>query len=169
MRTAIFRPLPILVAISASAMVLALAYPAAPAAAFGMGGGAPSVGVGVGSMSAGSTMTSNGANASYAHGSPAATNPAVAAMEARQRDTQVAAEIDQARKAGRGVTAAETERRKGEGAIEANHAEEAMLHFDHAEQDIGILSNTTAMGAYSKSGLGSMTAGGTELSGAIVH
>ncbi|HEV3111408.1 MAG TPA: hypothetical protein VGY99_13025 [Candidatus Binataceae bacterium] len=150
-------------------LVLAFVYPAAPAAAFGMGGGgaAPSVSVG-GSMGV-SAMTANGGNAAYAHGSPAASNPAVAAMEARQRDAQVAAEIDQARKAGKNVHAAEADRRRGERDLESNHAEEAMLRFNDAERDAGIHASEAAMGTSSRSMLGSVTPGGTELSGAIVH
>lgn len=149
-----------------AAVLLSSLFPAAQAAAFGMGG-VPGVGMGM-SMPNSASMA-NGGNASYAHGSPAATNPAVALMEARQRDAQVAAEIDQARRAGRNVSAAETDRRRGEGALESSHADEAMLHFNDAERNLGIVPNTAAMGSYSKSALGSVSSGGTDLSGAIVH
>src|SRR5579863_6420057 len=150
-------------------LVSSFAYPVAPAAAFGMGGGgaAPSIGVGV-SMG-GSGMTANGGNAAYAHGSPAASNPAVAVMEARQRDAQVAAEIERARHTGKNVHAADADLRRGEGELESNHAEEAMLRFDDAERDAGIHASQAAMGTSSRSMLGSVTPGGTELSGAIVH
>jgi hypothetical protein len=146
--------------------VISAVLPAAQAAAFAMGG-APGAGVGL-SMSNSGSMA-NGGNASYAHGSPAATNPAVAAMEARQRDAQVAAEIEQARRAGRNVSAAEAARHKGEAALAANQADQAMLRFSDAERDLGIVANNAAMGAYSKSLLGSVTSGGTDLSGAVVH
>ncbi len=151
--------------VQAAAVVSAL-LPAVQAAAFGMGG-APGVGVGM-SMS-NSTSMANGGNASFAHGSPAATNPAVAAMEARQRNAQVAAEIEQARKAGKNVSAAESDRRRGEAAIDSSHPDEAMLRFNDAERDLGIVANNAAMGSYSKSLLGSVTPGGTDLSGAVVH
>jgi len=151
-----------------TAVLVSLFLPVAQAAAFGMGG-ASGVGAGAGMSVSNSASIGNGGNASYAHGSPAATNPAVAAMEARQRDAQVSAEIDQARRTGKNVRAADSDRRKGEGAIESNHADEAMLHFNDAERDIGIVANTTAIGSYSKSALGSVTPGGTDLSGAIVH
>ena len=149
--------------------VLCFVYPVAPAAAFGMGGGgaAPSISVGV-SMGSSAVM-GNGGNAGYAHGSPAASNPAVAAMEARQRDAQVTAEIERARQAGKNVQAADAARRRGEREIESNHAEEAMLRFNDAERDAGIHASEAAMGTSSKSMLGSNTPGGTELSGAIVH
>jgi len=151
--------------IQAVLLVMSL-YPLGLAAGFGMGGG-PSVGVGM-AMGTSTTM-GDGGNASSAHGSPAATNPAVAAMEARQRDAEVGAEIEQARKAGRNVVSAEADRRKAEGAVEINHGDEAMVHLDQAERDMGIVSKTTAMGTYTKSSLGSVTSGGTELSGAVVH
>jgi Spy/CpxP family protein refolding chaperone len=149
--------------VQAGLLVLCL-WPIATAAGFGMGGPGVAVGVGV-SMGGSSTMSS----LAYGHGSPAATNPAVAAMEARQRDTQIAVEIDTMRKAGRSVTAAQADRRKADGALESNHAEEAMVDFDHAERDLGIVPKTTAIGAYSESPLGSVAPGGTELSGAVVH
>ena len=148
-------------------LVLSCLYPVAPAAGFGMGGGAPSVGVGM-SMG-GSAMMANGGNAGYAHGSPAATNPAVAVMEARQRDAQVAAEIDRARKAGKNVHAADADRRRGEKELESNRADEAMLRFNDAEREAGIHASEAAMGTSSRSMLGSVTPGGTELSDAIVH
>ena len=153
--------------VKAGLLILCL-WPLAPAAGMGMGGGgaAPAVGIG---MSIGSPGSMGNTSLSYAHGSPAASNPAVALMEARQRRAQVALEIEQARKAGRSVAGAETNRRKGEGAIEANHPGEAMQYFTRAENDLGIVSKTTAMGAYSQSPVGSVAPGGTELSGAIVH
>jgi hypothetical protein len=67
------------------------------------------------------------------------------------------------------VSAAEADRRKGEAALESSHANEAMLRFSDAERDLGIVANSAAMGSYSKSVLGSVTSGGTELSGAVVH
>jgi hypothetical protein len=151
-----------------AAVLVSSFLPAARVAAFGMGGGSV-VGVGVGMSMSNAAGMANGGNASYAHGSPAATNPAVAMMEARQRDAQVAAEIGQARSAGKNVRVAEGDWRRGEGAIESNRADEAMVHFNEAEHDIGIVANGAAMGSYSKSVLGSVTSGGTELSGAIVH
>src|SRR5579875_61064 len=138
-------------------------WPIATAAGFGMG--APGA-VGVGVSMGGSAMMGSLA---YGHGSPAATNPAVASMEARQREAQIAAEIEQARTSGRSVAAAEADRRKGDGALESNHAEQAMADFERAESDLGIVPKTTAIGAYSESPLGSVAPGGTELSGAIVH
>jgi hypothetical protein len=148
------------------ALVLAL-YPVGLAAAFGMGGTA--VGISTGMSVSGAGTMGNGGNASYAHGSPAATNPAVATVEARQRDAQVLGEIDRARKAGSNVAAAQADWRKGEGALEANHPDQAMLDFDHAEREMGIIPHLTVMGAYTRSEFGSVTPGGTELSGAVVH
>jgi hypothetical protein len=149
--------------IQAALIIMAL-WPIAQAAGFGMGGGvAPGVGVG---MSIGNPAMA-GSSLSYGHGSPAATNPAVAAMEARQREAQVA--IEQARNAGKNVRVAQADRIRGDGALESNQPDQAMAAFDRAERDLGIIPNTTAMGAYSRSALGSVTPGGTELSGAIVH
>jgi len=148
-----------------AALVIIALWPI-EAGAFGMGGGvAPAVG-GTG-MSMGNPAM--GANLSYGHGSPAATNPAVAAIEARQREAQITAEIEQARKAGRNVAAAESDRRKGDGALQSNHPDQAMADFERAERDLGVVPKNTAMGSYSRSELGSVTPGGTELSGAIVH
>jgi hypothetical protein len=62
--------------VQAGLVVLSL-LPIATAAGFGMGG--PSVNVGVSSPMGSSGAMVNG-NLSYGHGSPAATNPAVAAM-----------------------------------------------------------------------------------------
>src|SRR5579885_1972810 len=152
--------------IQAALVIIALG-PIAQAAAFGMGGGvAPGAG-GTGMAMGNPAMA--GANLSYGHGSPAATNPAVAAIEARQREAQISAEIEQARKAGKSVATAESERRKGDGALESNHPDQAMADFERAERDLGVVPKNTAMGSYSRSELGSVTPGGTELSGAIVH
>ena len=151
-------------------LVLALAV-VAPVAAFPMGmGGAPAPGVGVGLSMSNPAMIVNGGNASFAHGSPAGvSNPAVGMMEARQRQAQVSAELDQARKAGKDIHAADARRQQGEKALASEHPGEAMSRFDDAERAVGIHASGTVMGAYSKSGLGSANAGGTELSGAIVH
>jgi hypothetical protein len=154
-----------------AAAVLLILSPVVPAAGFGMGGGpvaAPGVAIGS-SMGSSGAMMGNGGFVSYAHGSPAATNPAVAAMEARQRDVLVAGEIERVRKAGKNVDAADADLHRGEIALASDHAEKAMLHFNDAERDIGIRTYSAAVGTSSKSALGSVTPGGTELSGAIVH
>jgi hypothetical protein len=144
------------------------AAPVAPAAGAGMGGGGlgfASVGVSM----PGSPGMANGGNAGYIHGSPAASNPAVALAEARQRDAQVGAEIDQARRVGKNVSTAVASREKGEKALQAGLAETAMLQFNAAEEAIGIRQSTASMGSYSASLTGSVAPGGTEYSGAIVH
>jgi hypothetical protein len=154
-----------------AAAVISFLLPVIPAAGFGMGGGpgaaAPAVAV-ASPMGAGAAM-SGGGYAAYAHGSPAATNPSVARIEAKQRDVLVAGEIDQMRKSGRNVDAADADLHRGELALASDHAEQAMLHFNDAERDIGIRTYSAAVGTSSKSALGSVTPGGTELSGAIVH
>ncbi len=163
----IFRAAALSVAPASVPAVLSFVYPVTPAAAFGMDGGAQSVGVGV-SMG-GSAMTANGGNASYAHGSPAASNPTVAVMEARQRDAQVATEIDRARQAAKNVHAVDADLRRREAALASSHADQAMVHFDHAESDMEVHASSTEMGSYTRSTFGSVAAGGVELSGAVVH
>jgi len=159
----------------AAPLILAL-LPVVPGAAFGMGmggggvGGTPSVGVATPMGSSGAGITANGGNAAFAHGSPAgSSNPAVGMIEARQRDAQVSAEVDQARKAAKSIGAAPLELRRGEEALVSGQADQAMQHFDHAEAAIGIHASSTEMGVYSKSTFGSVAAGGVELSVAVVH
>jgi len=147
--------------VAAAALVWSLC-PSLPVAAFGMGG-VGVAGMGGASMS-GASMAYDG---NFAHGSPAATNPAVALVEARQRDAQVTAEIDQARKAGKNVRFAEACRRQGEKALGSGHVTKAMDHFNDAEQAVGIHPNTAAMG-YSSPSPGPATSAGPDLSGAIV-
>ncbi len=147
--------------VAAAALVWSLC-PSVPVAAFGMGG-AGVTGMGGASMS-GASMAYNG---NSVHGSPAATNPAVALVEARQRDAQVTAEIDQARKAGKNVRSAETCRQQGEKALGSGLVSKALDHFNDAEQAVDIHPNTAAMG-YSGPAQGSVTSAGPNLSGAIV-
>jgi hypothetical protein len=154
--------------ILAAAAVVALLFTVAPPPGFGMGGGV-SVGVpGVGMSMSGAGMAGGG-YAGYGAGSPAATNPAVALMEARQRDVQVTAEIEQARKAGRNVMHAEDCRQQGEKSLQSGLASKAMLHFDDAERAVGIRASNATMGTYSSPSVGSVAPGGTDFSGAIVH
>jgi hypothetical protein len=145
------------------------AAPVVPAAAAGMGGGGGVGFASVGVSMPGSPGMANGGIAGYTHGSPAASNPAVALGEARQRDAQVGAEIEQSRRVGKSVSMAVANREKGEKALQAGLADKAMLHFDAAEEAIGIRQSTASMGSYSASLTGSVAPGGTEYSGAIVH
>jgi hypothetical protein len=153
-------------AIAGAGAALALyAAQVSPAAGAGMGGG----GVGFASVGVSMPGMANGGNAGYTHGSPAASNPAVALTEARQRYAQVGAEIDRARSEGKDVSTAVANREKGEKALQAGLADAAMLRFNAAEEAIGIHQSTASMGSYSASLTGSVAPGGTEYSGAIVH
>ena len=155
--------------ILARAVLVALLFTVAPVPGFGMGGGV-SVGVpGVGMSMSGPGIAGVG-YAGYGHGSPAATNPAVVLVEARQRDAQVSAEIEQARRAGKNVMHAEACRQQGEKSLQSGLASKAMLHFDDAERAVGIRASSNAtMGTYSSPSVGSVAPGGTDFSGAIVH
>jgi hypothetical protein len=155
--------------ILAAAALIALLFTVAPLPGFGMGGGV-SVGVPGAGMSMSGPGMASGGYAGYGAGSPAATNPAVALMEARQRDVQVTAEIEQARKAGKNVQPAEACRKQGENALQSGLVSKAMLHFDDAERAAGIRASSNAtMGTYSSPSAGSVAPGGTDFSGAIVH
>jgi hypothetical protein len=151
------------------AALVGLLFSVAPVPGFGMGGGV-SVGVpGVGMSMSGAGMAGPG-YAGYGVGSPAATNPAVALMEARQRDVQVTEEIEQARRAGKNVIHAEACRQQGEKSLQSGLASKAMLHFDDAERAAGIRpSRNATIGTYSSPSAGAVAPGGTDLSGAIVH
>jgi hypothetical protein len=155
----------------AAAALVSLWFTVAPVPGFAMGGGGGvSVGGGMSASGAGMTNGGYGGYVGYGAGSPAGTNPAVAFAEARQRDTQVSAEIEQARKAGKNVRLAEVCRRQGETALQAGSVPKAMLHFDDAERAVGIHgSRAASMGAYSASPVGSVAPGGTDFSGAVVH
>jgi hypothetical protein len=81
----------------------------------------------------------------------------------------VAAEIAQMRKSGRNVEAADADLHRGELALTSDHADQAMVHFDAAERDIGIHPYSAAGGTSAKPQFGSVTPGGTEFSGAVVR